>query len=245
MLDNLLNRLNEDYSLTYERAKSTYTLEVPILEARDMVTNLRRKIKSLGEVNLGSIEEYERLSTRVNFLNKQKEDLEKSEKDILLIINDLDNIMREKFTETFNNVNVEFNKVFKSLFHGGEAHLKLTNPDDMLNTGVDIIAVPSGKSLKPLSLLSGGERTLTAISLLFAIMNLKNVPFVILDEVESDLDDNNVSVFCEYLKNYRNKTQLLIITHKKKTMEYLDTLYGVTMQESGVSKLVSVKLEDN
>ena len=210
-----------------------------------MVTNLRRKIKSLGEVNLGSIEEYERLSTRVNFLNKQKEDLEKSEKDILLIINDLDNIMREKFTETFNNVNVEFNKVFKSLFHGGEAHLKLTNPDDMLNTGVDIIAVPSGKSLKPLSLLSGGERTLTAISLLFAIMNLKNVPFVILDEVESDLDDNNVSVFCEYLKNYRNKTQLLIITHKKKTMEYLDTLYGVTMQESGVSKLVSVKLEDN
>ena len=153
--------------------------------------------------------------------------------------------MREKFTETFNNVNVEFNKVFKSLFHGGEAHLKLTNPDDMLNTGVDIIAVPSGKSLKPLSLLSGGERTLTAISLLFAIMNLKNVPFVILDEVESDLDDNNVSVFCEYLKNYRNKTQLLIITHKKKTMEYLDTLYGVTMQESGVSKLVSVKLEDN
>lgn len=245
MLDNLLNRLNEDYSLTYERAKSTYTLEVPILEARDMVTNLRRKIKSLGEVNLGSIEEYERLSTRVNFLNKQKEDLEKSEKDILLIINDLDNIMKEKFTETFNNINVEFNKVFKSLFHGGEAHLKLTNPDDMLNTGVDIIAVPSGKSLKPLSLLSGGERTLTAISLLFAIMNLKNVPFVILDEVESDLDDNNVSVFCEYLKNYRNKTQLLIITHKKKTMEYLDTLYGVTMQESGVSKLVSVKLEDN
>ena len=201
--------------------------------------------QSLGEVNLGSIEEYERLSTRVNFLNKQKEDLEKSEKDILLIINDLDNIMKEKFTETFNNINVEFNKVFKSLFHGGEAHLKLTNPDDMLNTGVDIIAVPSGKSLKPLSLLSGGERTLTAISLLFAIMNLKNVPFVILDEVESDLDDNNVSVFCEYLKNYRNKTQLLIITHKKKTMEYLDTLYGVTMQESGVSKLVSVKLEDN
>ncbi len=243
-LDNLLNRLNEDYSMTYERAKSTYLLEIDEDEARDKVSTLRRKIKSLGDVNLGSIEEYNRLSVRVNFLNKQKDDLKKSEDDLLSIINDMDGIMKEKFESSFNDINVEFNKVFKELFHGGEAHLKLTDPQNILETGIEIIAVPSGKSLKPISLLSGGERTLTAISLLFAIMNLKNVPFVVLDEVESDLDDNNVSIFCDYLNNYRNKTQLLIITHKKKTMEYLDVLYGVTMQESGVSKLVSVKLED-
>ncbi len=244
LLDNLLNRLNEDYSMTYERAKSSYVLEIDESEARDKVANLRRKIKSLGDVNLGSIEEYDRISTRVNFLNKQKEDLKKSEDDLLSIINDMDSIMINKFESTFNDINTEFNKVFKELFKGGEAHLKLTDPNNILETGIDIIAVPSGKSLKPISLLSGGERTLTAISLLFAIMNLKSVPFVVLDEVESDLDDNNVSIFCEYLNNYKNKTQLLIITHKKYTMQYLDILYGVTMQESGVSKLVSVKLEN-
>lgn len=243
-VDNLLNRLNEDYSMTYERAKNNYVLEIEESVARETVSNLRKKIKSLGDINLGSIEEYDRLSTRINFLNKQKDDLKKSEEDLLSIINDMDSIMKEKFIETFNDINVEFNKVFTSLFRGGSAKLELTDPDNILETGVDIIAVPSGKSLKPISLLSGGERTLTAISLLFAIMNLKNVPFVILDEVESDLDDNNVSIFCEYLNNYKNKTQLLIITHKKKTMEYLDVLYGITMQESGVSKLVSVKLED-
>ena len=243
-LDNLLNRLTEDYSMTYERAKSTYVLEVDEDIAREKVTNLRRKIKSLGEVNLGSIEEYERLSTRVNFLNKQREDLKKSEENLLSIINDMDGIMKEKFEKSFNEINIEFNKVFNNLFHGGEAHLKLTDPDNILETGIDILAVPSGKTLKPISLLSGGERTLTAISLLFAIMNLKNVPFVILDEVESDLDENNVTIFCDYLNNYRNKIQLLVITHKKKTMEYLDVLYGVTMQESGVSRLVSVKLEN-
>ena len=243
-LDSLLIRLNEDYSMTYERAKNNYILEVEENAAREIVANLRKRVKSLGEVNLGSIEEYDRLSTRVKFLEKQKEDLKISEKDLLSIINEMDAVMKDKFETSFNQINIEFNKVFNSLFHGGEAHLKLTNPDNILETGVDIIAVPSGKSLKSISLLSGGERTLTAISLLFAIMNLKNVPFVILDEVESDLDDNNVSIFCDYLSNYRSKTQLLVITHKKKTMEYLDALYGVTMQESGVSRLVSVKLEN-
>ena len=152
--------------------------------------------------------------------------------------------MIDKFVSTFESINVEFGKVFKTLFKGGSAHLELTNPDDILNTGINIIAIPPGKNEKPLSLLSGGERTMTAISLLFSIMNLENVPFVILDEVESALDENNATVFGEYLKYYKNKTQLLIITHKKKTMEYLDKLYGITMQESGVSKIVSVKLEN-
>ena len=155
----------------------------------------------------------------------------------------MDEVMKDKFIESFNNINVEFGKVFKTLFKGGKARLELTDPDNILETGISIIAVPPGKSEKPLSLLSGGEKTMTAISLLFSIMNLEHVPFVILDEVEAALDENNATVFGEYLDNYKNKTQLLVITHKKKTMEYLDKLYGITMQESGVSKIVSVKLD--
>ena len=243
-LDNLLNRLNEDYNLGYERARTEYTLEIEESVAREKVSNLRRKIKSLGDVNLGSIDEYDRIYKRVTFLTKQKEDLEKSQSDLLNIIDDMDNVMKDKFVTSFNNINIEFGKVFKTLFKGGSAHLELTDPDNILETGIDIIAVPPGKNKKPLSLLSGGERTMTAISLLFSIMNLEKVPFVILDEVESALDENNATIFGEYLDNYKNKTQLLVITHKKKTMEFLDKLYGITMQESGVSKIVSVKLED-
>ena len=243
-LDTLLNRLSEDYNLGYDRASREYTLEIDEDIARSKVSTLRKKIKSLGDVNLGSIDEYERISTRVNFLNKQKSDLENSEQDLLNIINDMDEVMKEKFETSFNNINVEFSKVFKTLFKGGHAHLELTEPDNILETGIDIIAVPPGKNEKPLSLLSGGERTMTAISLLFSIMNLERVPFVILDEVESALDENNATVFGSYLENYKNKTQLLVITHKKKTMEFLDKLYGITMQESGVSKVVSVKLDD-
>ena len=243
-LDNLLNRLNEDYNLGYERARSEYILTIDENIAREKVNTLRRKIKSLGEVNLGSIDEYDRIYKRVTFLTKQKEDLEKSQSDLLNIIDDMDNVMKDKFIASFNNINIEFGKVFKTLFKGGSAHLELTDPDNILETGIDIIAIPPGKNKKPLSLLSGGERTMTAISLLFSIMNLEKVPFVILDEVESALDENNATIFGEYLDNYKNKTQLLVITHKKKTMEFLDKLYGITMQESGVSKIVSVKLEN-
>ncbi len=243
-LDSLLSRLSEEYSLGYERARREYTLEIEPEVAREKVNLLRRRVKNLGDVNLGSIDEYDRISKRVNFLTKQKEDLENSKNDLLSIIDDMDEVMKEKFVQSFNDINAEFGKVFKTLFKGGNAHLELTNPDNILETGIDIIAVPPGKNQKPLSLLSGGERTMTAISLLFSIMNLEHVPFVILDEVESALDENNATVFGEYLANYKNKTQLLVITHKKKTMEFLDKLYGITMQESGVSKIVSVKLED-
>lgn len=243
-MDSALARLSEDYSLGYERARKEYLLEIEEDIAREKVNTLRRRIKSLGEVNLGSIEEYERVYKRVSFLIKQKDDLVKSEEDLLSIIDDMDKSMEEKFVTSFNNINQEFSKVFKTLFKGGNAHLEMTDPDNVLETGIDIIAVPPGKTKKPLSLLSGGERTMTAISLLFSIMNLEHVPFVILDEVESALDENNATVFGEYLANYKNKTQLLVITHKKKTMEFLDKLYGITMQESGVSKIVSVKLDN-
>lgn len=243
LLDNLLNVLSESYSITYEKAKENYELTMEESEARNFVSEHKSKLKLLGEVNLLSIEEFERVNKRFEFLDSQKKDLEDSEKDLLGIINEMDETMENKFKETYELVNAEFNKVFNRLFKGGEAHLKLTDPDNMLTTGVEIVALPPGKKLK-ISQLSGGEMTLTAISLLFAIMNLKDVPFAILDEIEAALDEANVDKFGEYLSNYRGKTQMILITHKKKTMEYVDMLYGITMQESGVSKLVSVKLED-
>ncbi len=243
-LDNLLNYLNEEYNMTYEKAVQNYELNIMEEEARLIVTDLKRKLKIIGEVNLDSIEEYERVNKRYTFLVSQKEDLIKSENDLLSIIDDMDKVMEKEFVKTFDSINIEFNKVFKELFGGGEAYLKLTDPENILETGIDIIAVPSGKKIKSISQLSGGEKTLTAVSLLFAIMNLKNVPFAILDEIESALDETNVERFGKYLDRYKGKTQLLIITHKKKTMEFVDVLYGITMQESGVSKIVSVNLEE-
>ncbi len=243
-LDNYLNRLNEEYGMTFEHARNNYTLDIEIEEARNIITDLKRTIKSLGEVNLGSIEEFDRINNRFNFLNNQKQDLKTSVENLLNIIREMDDVMIDKFASTFKKVNVEFSKVFKDLFGGGEAHLEMTDPTNVLETGIEIVANPAGKNPGALSLLSGGEKTLTAISLLFAILNLKNVPFVILDEVESALDEVNVDKFGKYINSYKGRTQLLVITHKKKTMEYLDLLYGITMQESGVSKLVSVKLEE-
>jgi len=156
----------------------------------------------------------------------------------------MDTVMKTEFMSTFERIQIEFTNVFRTLFGGGTAELKLTEPTNILETGIDIIACPPGKKLSHISLLSGGEKTLTAISLLFAILRIKTVPFCILDEVEAALDEVNVDRFGEYVETLKGKTQFIIITHKKKTMEYVDYLYGITMQESGISKLVSVKLED-
>ncbi|CDA79739.1 chromosome partition protein Smc [Clostridium sp. CAG:594] len=244
MLDNLLNTLTEDYSMTFSNAKANYFLDMDPKEAREIVDKCKVEIKKLGDVNVGAIEEYERVSKRYEFLTAQKSDLEKAEDTILEIIKELDGIMKEKFLETFDVIKVKFKEVFKKLFSGGDAELKLTNPEDVLTTGIDIKALPPGKTLRHISLLSGGEKTLTAISLLFAILETRPVPFCILDEVEAALDEVNVDNFGKFLNEFKNKTQFIVITHKKKTMEYADVLYGITMQESGVSKLVSVKLED-
>ena len=243
-LDNMLNILNEEYSLTFEKAKNDYQLDIEVEDARKKVNTYRANIKKIGMVNLDSIDEYERVNTRYEFLTKQKEDLHKSEDTLLDIMNDMDDVMVEEFSNTFENIRKEFKEVFKELFGGGSADLCLTNPEDLLTTGVDIVASPPGKKLTTISLLSGGEKTFTAISLLFAILNVKTVPFCLFDEVEAALDEANVDAFGKYLDHYKNKTQFLIITHKKKTMEFADTLYGITMQESGVSKLVSVKLNE-
>jgi len=242
-LDNLLLTLNENYSLTYEKARQEYDLDVDTEMARLTVNNLKAKIKSLGEVNTGSISEYERLNERYTFLTTQRDDLECSVTSLLSVISEMDEMMKTKFSLTFEKISEEFKSVFKKLFKGGEGVLELTNPDDILNTGLEISALPPGKKLNSIALLSGGEKTLTAIALLFAILNVKPVPFVILDEVEAALDEANVDAFGSYLLSKKERSQFIIITHKKRTMEYADALYGITMQESGVSKLVSVKLE--
>ena len=243
-IDNLLNILTNDYSISYEKAKEKYILEIDSDEARSIVSTLKREIKSLGDVNVGAIEEYDRVKERYEFLNKQKEDLTNAENVLLEIITEMDDIMKDKFSSTFNKIKEAFNETFRKLFNGGKAELKLTDPSNILETGIDIIALPPGKKLQHISLLSGGEKTLTAIALLFSILKVRPVPFCILDEVEAALDEVNVDNFGKYLKEFKGDTQFIIITHKKKTMEYADVLYGITMQESGVSKLVSVKLEE-
>ena len=244
-LDNYLLTLNEEYTMTYEKALREVDTNIDIETTRLQVSKLKSSIKELGEVNLGSISEFERVNERYTFLTTQKTDLVKSIEELETAIASLDEIMKERFKATFEAVNNEFQKVFKILFRGGEGHLELTDKDNLLETGVEIIAQPPGKKLSSITLFSGGERTLTAISLLFAILNVKTVPFVILDEVEAALDEANVDVFGKYLETRKDKSQFIIITHKKRTMEYADTLYGITMQEEGVSKLVSVRMEEN
>lgn len=243
-LDGLLARLSEEYQITYDAAINEYQLDMDEATARMKVNHLKRDIRDLGDVNVGSIQEYERVNTRYTFLTDQRNDLENAISNLMEIITDLDETMKKRFEDTFELVNREFGAVFKKLFRGGNASLILTEPEDMLNTGVDIKAEPPGKSLKSINTLSGGEMTLTAIALLFSILNIRIVPFCVLDEVEAALDEANVDQFGTYIKEYESSSQFIVITHKKRTMEYANTLYGITMQESGVSKLVSVKLEN-
>ena len=243
-LDNLLNILNETYSMTYENAIKLYKLDLDENIARNKVNSLKRKIKELGPVNVMAPEEYERVSERYEFLIHQQEDLSKAETTLLDIIEEMDNVMKQEFIKTFKIIQENFSTTFKELFKGGHAELKLTDTNNILETGIEIEACPPGKTLKSISLLSGGEKTFTAISLLFAILKSRPVPFCILDEVEAALDEVNVESFGEMVRKLKEKTQFIVITHKKKTMEFVDVLYGITMQESGVSKLVSVKLEE-
>ena len=243
-LDNDLNYLNQDYNLTYERARDEYSLDLDMEEAKSLVIDYKNKLKNIGNVNLDSIEEYKNVLERYNFLTGERDDLLKAKDMLYSLIDEMDEVMKNDFYETFQELQIEFKKVFRSLFKGGDASLTLTDPDNLMETGVDIVASPPGKKLKTITLLSGGEKTLTAISLLFAILNIRQVPFCVFDEVEAALDEANVDNFGSYLNSYKDKTQFLLITHKKRTMEYAKTLYGITMQESGVSKLVSVKLED-
>lgn len=244
-LDNRLNHLREEYFLSFEGAKEQFKLDLDIDDARKRVKLIKLAIDELGTVNLGAIDEFDRVFERFTFLTEQRDDLIEAKDTLYQVIDEMDDEMKKRFEHTFNAIRSHFEPVFQSLFGGGRAELKLTNPSDLLNTGVDIIAQPPGKKLQNLGLLSGGERALTAIALLFSILKVRPVPFCILDEVEAALDEANVHRFAQYLKKFSHETQFIVITHRKGTMEEADVLYGITMQESGVSKLVSVRLEES
>ncbi|MEI5906144.1 chromosome segregation protein SMC [Bacillus spongiae] len=243
-LDNRLNYLREEYLLSYEAAKEEFPLMLNIEEAKKKLKLIKLAIEELGTVNIGAIDEYERISERYEFLIEQKNDLQEAKDTLFIVIDEMDEEMKKRFEHTFISIREHFETVFQSLFGGGRADLVLTMPDDLLQTGVEIVAQPPGKKLQNLGLLSGGERALTAIALLFSILKVRPVPFCILDEVEAALDEANVQRFSSYLRNFSQDSQFIVITHRKGTMEEADVLYGVTMQESGVSKLVSVKLEE-
>ncbi|WP_040286888.1 chromosome segregation protein SMC [Sporosarcina koreensis] len=240
-LESLGGRLLEEYGLYPD-------FEVPEgfdeTETRRRVERLKQEIASLGPVNPGAVEEYREVLERHTFLTEQRNDLLEAKTTLEEAMSEMDTEMKTRFTSTFNAVQQRFRTVFKEMFGGGEADLVLTDPGNMLETGIDIIARPPGKKRQNLSLLSGGERALTAITLLFAIIEVRPVPFCILDEVEAALDEANVIRYSRYLKKFSEDTQFIVITHRKGTMEGADVLYGITMQESGVSRLLSVKMSD-
>ena len=201
-------------------------------------------MKKLEPVNLGAVEEYEELNERLKYLREQSEDLRKAKKSIIEVITDIEETMGELFHETFFEVKERFENIFQKLFGGGFAELSLVDENDLLNTGVEINAQPPGKKFKKLSLLSGGERALTAIALVFSFLQVNPSPFYILDEIDAPLDDANVARFANYLQEYSNIAQFILVTHSKQMMTEVDTIYGVTMEESGISKLISLRLNE-
>ncbi|WP_251138867.1 chromosome segregation protein SMC [Exiguobacterium sp. s142] len=219
-------------------------LSIPLDEAKEEFKLLVRQIEEIGPVNLSAIEEFELVNERFTFLSEQRDDLVNAKQDLYDVISEMDREVTRLFNETYATVRTHFKQTFKELFGGGEADLKLVDATDLLNTGIDIVAKPPGKKLQTLSLLSGGERALTAIALLFAILKTRPVPFCVLDEVEAALDEANVHRFGEYVRTLSIDTQFVIITHRKGTMEAADTLYGVTMQQNGVSEVLSVELSE-
>ena len=237
------NYMWDEYELTYNMALPLRNRELTELSViKKQIAALKDEIRKLGDVNVNAIEDYKNVSERYTFMNSQRNDLVNAEETLKGIIKELDEGMRRQFEEQFARIRVEFDKAFKELFGGGKGTLELEEDADMLEAGVRIIAQPPGKKLQNMMQLSGGEKALTAISLLFAIQNLKPSPFCLLDEIEAALDDSNVGRFAKYLHKLTKNTQFIIITHRKGTMESADRLYGITMQEKGVSALVSVNL---
>lgn len=243
-LDNYHKKIQEDYDLDYEDALKYETeledMQKAIVETR----RLKYEIKELGNVNLGAVEEYKNEKARLEFILKQQNDLIEAKDSLNKVIKDMEEKMKSQFLFNFNEINKNFKEIFKILFNGGHAELVIENEDDILQSGIEIIAQPPGKKLQSLSLLSGGEKSLTAVALLFAILKLKPSPFCILDEIDAALDEANINRYTNYLKNFDKDMQFVIITHRKTTMEIADVLYGVAMEEDGVSKIVSVKLKD-
>ncbi|MHB1685153.1 MAG: chromosome segregation protein SMC [Bacilli bacterium] len=244
-LDAKLTTLREDFGLGVDLATERHRLDEPLAEARQRLQELKRRSEAFGDVNIGAIEEYERVSERHAFLQSQEQDLLSAKEQLHALIAEIDAEMSKRFRETFDSVRQHFGEVFRALFEGGRADVFLVDDTQPLLSGIEIVAEPPGKKMQSLSLLSGGERALTALALLFAILRVKPVPFCVLDEVEAALDEANVTRFSDYLRGFAERTQFVVITHRRGTMEAADMLYGVTMQDSGVSKLVSVRVLDD
>ena len=244
--ENLINYMWEEYELTHHEALPLKDEQFhDRQELKRSISKLKEEIKQLGNVNINAIEDYKEISERYEFMNKQRVDLVEAEEMLKNIISELDDGMKKQFMEMFARIQVEFDRAFKELFGGGKGTLELIEPENILETGVRIISQPPGKKLQNMMQLSGGEKALTAIALLFAIQNLKPSPFCLLDEIEAALDDSNVGRFANYLHKLTKNTQFIVITHRRGTMAAADRLYGITMQEKGVSALVSVNLIEN
>ena len=241
-INGIINKMWEEYELTPNNAEQYKKPENVALTQR-RVNNLRTEIRELGSVNVDSIEEYKNLKDRYDFMSEQRLDLENTMSKLRKVISDMTQIMKEQFKEKFKVINKNFGEVFAELFGGGKAELTLEDEDNILECGIEITVQPPGKKLQNMMLLSGGEKAFTAIALLFAILKINPAPFCVLDEIEAALDDVNVFRYADYLKKFTDHTQFLVITHRKGTMEVADTVYGVTMEESGISKLLSMKLK--
>lgn len=241
-IEDIINKMWEEYELTPNSCEN-YEKPTNVAQTQKRVKEIREEIKKLGSINVDSIEEYRQLKERYDFMCEQRLDLEDAIAKLKKIINEMTQVMKEQFSEKFKIINKNFNEVFKELFGGGKAELILTDEQNILECGIEIQAQPTGKKLQNMSLLSGGERALTAIALLFAILKINPSPFCVLDEIEAALDDVNVFRYADYLKKFTKETQFLVITHRKGTMEAADTVYGVTMEENGISKLLSMKLK--
>ena len=242
-VQHLADNIREKYDVDLEQVSLEFPENSPTRD--DLLSDieeLRGRLERMGEVNLAAIGEYEELSTRFQFMSQQKEDLEKSIADLHQTIVKLNRVCRLRFKESFEAINEKFESIFPRLFSGGKAKLVLTDENDYLETGVDIVVQPPGKKLQSITLLSGGEKALTAVSLLFAIFLTKPSPFCFLDEVDAPLDDANIDRFNEMIKEMSQFSQFVLVTHNKKTMQAAEVLYGITMGEPGVSKLVSVRM---
>ncbi|MGM9525276.1 MAG: hypothetical protein ACI3U1_03300, partial [Peptococcaceae bacterium] len=237
-------RLAQNFDSNYEEAQQQAVVLENIPQTQKQIQQLKGQLNQLGEINFTAIEEFEQVKQRLEFLKTQVGDLQEARQSLNKVIQEMEKIMAQKFAETYQEVNARFSEVFCSMFGGGQAHLELSDPEDYLLTGIEIVAQPPGKKEQVLTLLSGGERAMTAIALLFSLLTVKPSPFCILDEIESALDDVNIDRFARFIRQYAEKTQFIIISHRKGTMEAADVLYGVAMENKGVSRLMSVKVSD-
>jgi len=240
----LLDKLWENYELSHEAAKQQRVEIESTAKATRRIGELKRGITALGPISLGAIDEFERVNERYTYLTDQRDDVEKAKKELTEIISSITGEMKTIFAREFQTINQAFGQTFLELFGGGKAALELEDPEDILNCGIEIKVQPPGKALKTITLLSGGEKAFVAIALYFAILKVRPTPFVVMDEIEAALDDNNVVRFARYMRNIADKTQFIVITHRRGTMEEADVLYGVTMQEQGVSRILTINLND-